>query len=962
MGRRPWAGVGSRATFGAMTPDLGREERRICPVLVGRDDLLALVLRRLDEASDGRGQLLLLTGEAGVGKTRLLAEVCERATAAGALVVRVAAFPRDAEVVGGLLADLAIALGRLDDPSAVAATEALLAAAEATQARDAVGRRRALVIALAEALLALGERPTLVALEDLHWTDEITLAALERAAAGIDDRRLLVVATCRSDELYPRAAAREWRARLLTRRQAEEARVRALDATGTAAMVAAIRGEVAPSDVVAAIHGRSDGLPLHVEELLAAGHAAAVPETLADAVLARVDTLRPTARATLEAAAVIGRSFDVDLLTAITGDPADVVDAALVELVDRFFVRPQDAGTYLFRHALIRDAVEGHLPPLRRRALHGAVADAAARAGFGDAFLSDQYEHAQRYDEATVHALRAARSAADLSGHRESVELFRRAERTMPATAPVDDRTELLVALADELVATDDNAAAVAAYEEAHALLVASGRPRDAAALVPRIVAARHLLGATLEERVGRLEAALATVDADDPADRSVVAELEAGLSAAYMLARRLDESIVHGEAARALAAPDAQVRLHLDATLASVLLFAGRTEEAMVLFDGALPAAIEVCAETQAARTYRMAGSSMSVLVEYDLAERWLRDGIAYADGTERWNDRHYMAAHLAHVAWATGDWDAADAGARAALADGRGGLTTQITALHVLGYVALGRGAHDDAAAVLGEARELGARMGELQRLSPALWGLAENALLRGDPDQARRWCDDGLAASAAVVDAAYAFPFVVTGTRAALAAGDLTGARTWLGSTSDLLARRPIPGTAPAVEHARGLLDLAEGRPGTARDRLAAAAAAWSGRRRWWESAWARLDQARASARSRGGGAAVALASEVRAEAERRRASPLVTAADHVLDRHEAAEAGPLSPRELEVAVLIADGATNADVARTLTITPRTAATHVEHILAKLGMRRRAEVAAWVVGRRSGVEEGG
>ena len=88
------------------------------------------------------------------------------------------------------------------------------------------------------------------------------------------------------------------------------------------------------------------------------------------------------------------------------------------------------------------------------------------------------------------------------------------------------------------------------------------------------------------------------------------------------------------------------------------------------------------------------MLGSVASVIVEYERGERWLRDGIDLAERVERWNDRHYLAAHLAHVLWATGRWDDAEAVAEHAKRDGRGGITARITADHVLGYVALGRG----------------------------------------------------------------------------------------------------------------------------------------------------------------------------------------------------------------------------------------------------------------------------
>jgi hypothetical protein len=216
---------------------------------------------------------------------------------------------------------------------------------------------------------------------------------------------------------------------------------------------------------------------------------------------------------------------------------------------------------------------------------------------------------------------------------------------------------------------------------------------------------------------------------------------LFAELAAAYMLDRRLIEAIDYGERARALpiAATDRALQCHIDATLGSVLVFAGRMDEGWRLLEGSIARATEARLELQAARGYRMIGSSASVLVEYERATRWLVAGVAYTERVERFNDRHYMAAHLGHVLWATGDWNAAVEMAEHALADGRGGITTRITALHILGYVATARGEPDR---WLAEAAALGEEMAELQRVSSAWWGLAERAVLAGDPD-ARSSC---------------------------------------------------------------------------------------------------------------------------------------------------------------------------------------------------------------------------
>src|SRR5262249_12238593 len=145
---------------------------------------------------------------------------------------------------------------------------------------------------------------------------------------------------------------------------------------------------------------------------------------------------------------------------------------------------------------------------------------------------------------------------------------------------------------------------------------------------------------------------------------------------------------------------------LNTDVTLGSSLVFAGRMDEGWALLEDSVARARDAQQEAEAARAFRMIGSASSVLVENDRAERWLAGGIGYAEQVELWNHRHYMASHLAHVQWATGQWDEATLTAQRALADGRGGITTRITAVYVLGYLALGRGEHDAAAGLLADA----------------------------------------------------------------------------------------------------------------------------------------------------------------------------------------------------------------------------------------------------------------
>ncbi|HEY3651371.1 MAG TPA: BREX system ATP-binding domain-containing protein, partial [Streptosporangiaceae bacterium] len=243
------------------------------PVMVGRDAFLAIVEDRLADAAAGSGQLLFVAGEAGIGKTRLLGAIARQAHASGFVVVKAAAFPGDMQSFAGLLLDLASDLVSARDPALAALGQSLTARVRpiSADAGDAHHRRRLLVQDLADLLVTVDPGgAVLIVLEDLHWADELSLDVLGHLAGRLAARPVLVVGAYRSDELYPALPMRELRARLLGQRLAEEIRLPRLGLVQTASLVSAVLGRPAPGRVVAAVHERSDGIPLHVEELLAA--------------------------------------------------------------------------------------------------------------------------------------------------------------------------------------------------------------------------------------------------------------------------------------------------------------------------------------------------------------------------------------------------------------------------------------------------------------------------------------------------------------------------------------------------------------------------------------------------------------------------------------------------------------------------------------------------------------------
>ncbi|MEP7026379.1 MAG: AAA family ATPase, partial [Actinomycetota bacterium] len=679
----------------------------------------------------------------GIGKTRLLGAITRRAQAMNYIVLRASAYPGDVHSFGGLLLDLASDLIPHPHPTISSLGQRLSERVRAisTVDGDAHHRRRLLVQDLVDLVAVTWHSvPVLLILEDLHWADPLSLDVLGHLAGRLSSKPLLVAAAYRSDELAPHLPLRELRSRLLAQRLAEEIRLPRLGLDQTATVVSTVLGQQAPDRVVAAICERSDGIPLHIEEFLAAiepaaltrqsgamVRAAAVPETLSDAVLSRAQRLSAPAREVAAAAAVIGRSFDFDLLAAVSqADPAGVASALRELQKANFVLAGSDAVTFDFRHALMRDTLYADTDLPLRRHLHELVAQIATERGYHAAFVSAHYEQAQRPELAYRYALAAAHEAASVSAHREALELYGRAVRNLPADLPALEQATLFAGLGDEAAATDGNTAAANAYRTAHELAAGAGDVRGAAALVPRMVEAAHLLGEGLDARIGVLQAALGTLFGVPGADRAR-ARLNSAMAAAYLLDRRLEEAIDHGERSRDEAEQlgDIETTLNVTATLGSALVFAGQ-EQGWQLLEDAISQARETQHEAEAARAYRMLGTSASSLVEYQRAERTLVAGMGYAEDVELWNHRHYMAAHHAHVQWATGRWQQATQTAQRALADGRSGITTRITAQYVLGFLAMGRGDQEAAETFLRDALTQGEQMAELQRLSPPLWGL--------------------------------------------------------------------------------------------------------------------------------------------------------------------------------------------------------------------------------------------
>jgi len=942
-----------------------------CPLLIGRDDLLELADRRLQDVVAGRGQFLLIAGEAGIGKTRLLAAIRRKASARNIPTIAGSVSPQDRDVPAASILDLARTMTRMTQ-FADAGT-ALLRVLDATLAGENVRRRR-LVMDSVDLILDAFPEPTMLSFEDLQWADELSLEIIGELARQSRDRPLLLTGDYRIEDVPPGTSLRDWRGRLVMQRIAEEIRLQPLTKAETALVTTLIldTGLPAPRDVAAAVYERTDGIPLHIEELLGAlsnesranGAAilqAMVPETIDDAILARLAQRSPEAQAAARAGAVIGRCFAPDVLAGIMDVPLEALDAPMRELVDHMVLTAPgpDGGYYDFRHQLLRDVLYRTIPASDRRRFHARAGEFGAQLeGSAEIHASVHYERAGLRPQAFEAALTGAREAARMSAHREAFELYRRAVANAPHDLHDGARGELFEAYSDEAAAIEENDISEKALRDAAAAYRAAGQPARAVRMLTGVLGLWRRDVRSIDERSRSLVALGEELRSLPPDEQR--AEAEAWLSELWAW-QHLDVLAL----ADARSAMDTACEMtavggsapagvtHANAFGSMVDVLEGRVTEGL---DGISTAAFEAQRagfEEIGVTAFRNGAVLAARNMEYGRAEAFLADGMRYADAIEQSHCMHVMGATSALVAWAGADWDDATATARQAIAD-HGCRKASTMARWAVGFVALGRGDLDGADVELSAALAVGEENGSVEFILPPLWGLAEVALLAGDPELAADRCDRALKLARAVGERALLAPFVVTGVRAAQAAGRPTDAEAWFAACDEHLAGLPVV-TRPALDHGRGLVELASGATGIARHALQSAIEGWDVRGRIWESTWARLDLANCLTRLNRFAEAVELAVEARAVASRLDSRPLADRAD-ALQRmargHVAVDEPwrPLTAREFAVARLVAEGLTNGEIASSLGIASKTASSHVEHILAKLGASRRAEIAAW------------
>ena len=413
------------------------------PVLVGREHELSVVRAAVGRAHHGTGGVLLVTGEAGVGKSRLLAEAGGYAQKLGMPVL----VGRAVEG-GGPYRPVAEALyARLrEGPDAEE-----LRPFRPALARLLPGALPAEPVGGVDPVVVLGEgvlrllRAAILVLEDLHWADRDTLALLEYLAPSAAGAGVLVFASARSDEEQPDR---------LRRLDVERLPLDRLPPDGVAAVATACAGGVPlPAEMVDFLVHTTEGLPFLVEELLAGliespQWTARVPRTLTELVRERLARFAPQPRRVVEAAAVLGRSVGWDVLGPVTGLDEDAVLAGLQTAVSTYLMEP-DGDRFVWRHALMRDAVLAQLLApervrLARRAAQALHAGDPDLTGPDAVLAADLYARGGQPELAAAAFVTLARRAVAGGAPQTAAELLDRAGALGAGTAAAVERVRML--------------------------------------------------------------------------------------------------------------------------------------------------------------------------------------------------------------------------------------------------------------------------------------------------------------------------------------------------------------------------------------------------------------------------------------------------------------------------------------------------------------------------------------
>ena len=998
----------------SLDPQGGRRDtdavvlRLSCPDFIGRADEWQHLETALERVGTGQAATILISGDAGIGKTRLVEEFARTAVASGALVATGACIPVDGDglpyaPVAGILRDIAHQLGSeraaeilgplasglglgIGQPGLSHPTDSYSAVPRIV---DELAKTRLFESILSGVVRLADQSSVILVFEDLQWADSASASLLSFLIRNLTDTRVLLIGTYRSEDVGPDHQLRTWLTELSRHVRVTQLGLQGLARAETGQLIEGILGHLPDWALVEAVWARSQGNAFFAEELTASRHSPSLSPELRGVIMTRVEALSNEAQELLRVATTIGTTVDHQLLVGVGVMDADALDRVLGETVDKqvLVVDPARAG-YRFRHGLVREAMYDALLPGERQRLHHLVAitlDADPLLGFPEpahraAELAAHWWAAGDWAEALAASMLAANAAADGWAFPEALTQLERAlsalDHLEASAVPTGvDRLRLLESAADAAYLAGEGKPAVDLALAAIATVDSEVDPSTAARCYALLGRNAWAIG----DSDGAFDAyrrAATLVPADPPSVTlaRVLAEEARGL---MLMSRIADSELRCHEAMAAAVAVGARAEEgHIRYTLGCCRASLGFYDEGIALISEAL----EIAEALGSADDLNRAFMGLSgVLIEAGQLE----EGAALvfdsaAKGEELWGVRlNGAAGNGVEALIRLGRHD--DAEALLALTNDRGvGACTGGPILRATLEIRCGR--FDEAIHDLAITDELSHGLNDLQHRGSFHMECAELALLQSRPEDAYESIERVLALAATTDDELYRPEFYALGAR----------------TLADIAEDARLTGRRFDVDKARLLVDgfvqesdrlvAAPGERGgrcAPRPRAMAAMCTaeqsrlydsdpelWGEATRRWEdagepypAAYCRWREAEALLERRTGRSRASeclqhawrvtvdlharpLRERIERLAQRARI-PLVDVDDtEVVNGSTLAGDLGLTPREVEVLGQLAAGRRDGEIAESLFISKKTVSVHVSNVLRKLDVPNRVE----------------
>jgi len=916
-------------------------------LLVGRDGELGALGEAAKRARAGRGSLVLVAGEAGVGKTVLARSALGDC---GLRVFEAAARQGGTAPYGPLMAVLRA--HRRHDPGAADPDAWLAELAKAPHPEHAAVLER-----LATAFVSAGgDRPTGVLLDDLQWADEGSLEVIVGLAPLVESEPVLVIGTYRSDELSRTHPLRRLRSELRRQRRLHEISLEPLPAAECSVLLERVCGDrVAPS-LVAVVVDRTGGVPFFVEEFGAAlltggrlraeaaglelrdGENLPLPDNIRDAVLLRAVGLDDATHVALGVAAALGQRFDPDLAAELAG-----LEAWPSEVLRRGVVVEDSDGCLAFRHDLVREAFYGAVTWAQRPALHRQIAERLQERGAPLATVAQHWADGREPDRARCAFLGAADGFCAVYAYRDATRSIRRALDLWPEGAEESARLDALERLGEAAQRAGDLTGSMRAWREAASGRRARGEPGPLGDALRGVAGVLELQGRWQDAIETRQQAAEAFAAAGRPAD----AANERFAAAAHLRSAasfRASLIMLQDAKAEAIEARRADIEARVLGLEGNIRARMGEGAPALALVHTALTLALEHNLAGAAAEVYQRLADSYEHAGEYRAARETYEAASGYCSANALEPMSQLCLACLTVVLRQAGDWAQAVSLCRQVLESPATMPHGRAVASGTLGLILALRGQRQSARPLLLESATIARRieLAAMELLSG--WGLAvldqarsaaaaaercRIVLERWQATEERHYAVSPLRWAASVFAEADEPPAVRACAAALAEIANATGQDEASSALAHALGEVALLGggnnqAAAHFQHAASLLaELGAPLERIESQRRGATALAAAGRR---EDAIESLVAAHRTARR--------LGARPLTERLARDLQALGAHADQRLRRLAAAQSrhGGLTRRELDVIRLVATGRTDREIARELFLSHRTVEHHV------------------------------